>query len=56
MNEPINVGTGRYVCPGCAKEMYYDGRCGDGPICMNDNCPEKRRLDMERAYWANDRR
>lgn len=39
-------------CSCCGQTMYYDGRCGDGPICMNNNC----RTNIEAAYWANDRR
>lgn len=53
---PILTGSYSYTCSGCGQSMHYDGRCGDGPICMNSDCPKVIADNLERAYWANDRR
>jgi hypothetical protein len=41
----------------CNGHVYYDGRCGDGPIYIHeDNCRVGKREKAADDYWANDRR
>lgn len=41
----------------CNGHVYYDGRCGDGPIYIHaDNCPEGKLEKLRYDYWGMDRR
>jgi hypothetical protein len=41
----------------CDGHVYYDGRCGDGPIYIHEEgCPVGRREKREEEYWSMDRR
>jgi len=43
--------------PCCNGYIYYDGRCGDGPIPIHEKtCPVGKREEAEWAYWSRERR
>jgi hypothetical protein len=45
----------KHTC--CNGYVYYDGRCGDGPIFIHDkHCAQGKREDAEWDYWSRERR
>lgn len=53
--EIIDEEAAKHDC--CDGYVYYDGRCGDGPIWIHrDGCREKRREEREQRYWDRERR
>lgn len=51
-NNPIQTGPFSYTCGHCHQPMYYDGRCGDGPVCVNNGCYSRIQAA---AYWNDSR-
>lgn len=45
----------KHTC--CNGQVYYDGRCGDGPIYIHqEGCPVGKREKLEADYWNMDTR
>lgn len=52
---PIGDEEAEHDC--CNGSVYYDGRCGDGPIYVHEkSCRRGRREECERRWYDRERR
>lgn len=53
--EIITEEEAKHSC--CDGYVYFDGRCGDGPIFIHEQgCREGKREQAEYDYWEQERR
>jgi len=54
-DEIIEEEESKHNC--CNGYVYYDGRCGDGPIFIHEKaCRVGKQEERERKYWDRERR
>ncbi len=54
-NEIVAEEESKHDC--CNGYVYYDGRCGDGPMYVHtETCRVGKREKREQDHWDNERR